>query len=336
MGRECASVCRSLLACARANFKERGISWDLAVERSEPYLPYAESHDPVYVDYLRGYARGAGQRFEDLFVLLCQDERGLCTDVAVNMDGTADGSVLSAHTEDWKPEDEGHAVLIHGEPDKGPSFLIMTLGGLEFVGGLNTSGISFTGNSMSQNDTRVGIPKMFLANRIARARTLGEATSAALALDRGSSYNSNICHSSGEMYSVEASATDSVLIYPDNGCLVHTNHYLHPRMAKYEGLFFEGDSGAYMPLGSSSIVRYNRALRLTREQLGEVTRETLVSIMSDHVNFPDSICRHPQKGAPRLDQYKTIYATIADVTNLDLWVCIGEPCKGRFEKHSLG
>jgi len=335
VGRECASFSKSMLTSARANLKAEGISWELAIERSALYLPYAEDFDPKFLEYIKGYARGSKHRFEDLFVLLCQEERGLCTDVAVNSEATADGSVLSAHSEDWRPEDEKHAVLLHGEPRNQPSFLLMTLGGLELVGGINSSGISFTGNSLSQNDIRIGIPKMYLSNRIARARTLSEAISAALATERGSSYNNNICHSSGEMYSVEASATDSALIYPKAGCLVHTNHYLHPKMAKYEALFTDGSSGTYMPFGSSSVVRYNRALRLVRGKHGQVTRETLASILSDHVDFPDSICRHPQRGAARLDQYKTIYATIADLTNLELWVCMGEPCKGQFERHCL-
>jgi len=335
VGRECASVSRSMLASARANFEERGISWDMAIENSTLYLPYAEDFDSKYIDYLRGYARGAKQRFEDLFVLICQDEKGLCTDVAVNMDATADGSVLSAHTEDWRTEDERHAVLLHGRPDDGPAFLLMTLGGLELVGGINSRGISFTGNSLSQNDTRIGIPKMVLSARIASAKTLSEAISAALAPERASSYNNNICHSSGEMYSVEASATDSSLIYPEAGCLVHTNHYLSPKMAKYEALFTDGNSGTFMPSGSSSLTRYNRARRLLNRSLGRVTMETLRSVLSDHVDFPNSICCHPQSEAGHLEQYKTIYATIADLTKLELWVCLGEPCKGKLERHSL-
>lgn len=336
IGRECAPISKSMLSAARAGLKERGISWGMAIEQSALRLPYAEEFDPEYVKFIRGYARGAQQRFEDMFVLLCQDEKGMCTDIAVNMDATADGSVMSAHTEDWKPEDEKHVVLVRGEPDGETSFLLMTLGGLEFIGGMNSAGISFTGNSLSQNDARVGIPKIFLADRIAGSETIGEAVSAALAIDRGSSYNSNICHSSGEMYSVEGSATDAALIYPKSGCLVHTNHYIHPKMAKYEGLFSEGGSGTYFPMGSSSLIRYNRALRLVKDKLGQVTRQTLISILSDHVDFPHSICRHADKSASRFDQSKTIYAMIADVTNLDLWVCLGEPCKGRFERHSLG
>jgi len=312
----------------------RGISWKAAVARSREYLPYAEEFDPKYIELINGYSKGSGLRFEDLFALLCQDEKGLCTDVAVNEQATCDGSVLSAHTEDWRPADQKHLVLLRCEPRGEPSFLIMTLGGLELVTGLNSAGISCSGNSLEQNDTRVGIPKMFVAHKIMASKRIGEAISASTPPERGSSYNNNICHASGEMFSIEASATDFSVLYPEDGYLVHTNHYLNPRMTTYEGLF-SGSERWSLETGSSSVVRYHRALRLVRKEIGNITFQYLAGIMSDHVNHPASICQHAQTRLSPHEQVKTIYATIADLKLLEMNICIGNPCTGKFLRYSL-
>lgn len=323
-----------MIGNARSNQLSKGISWKAAVARSREYLPYAEEFDPKYTEFISGYSKGSRLRFEDLFALLCQDENGLCTDMAVNQQATCDGSVLSAHTEDWRPANQKHLVLLRCEPGREPAYMIMTLGGLEFVTGLNSAGICCSGNSLEQNDTRVGIPKTFVARRIMASRRIGEAMSVSTPPERGSSYNNNICHASGEMYSIEASATDFSVLYAEDGHLVHTNHYLDPRMARYEKLF-SGPGGWSLEIGSSSVVRYHRALRLVRKAIGDITLQHLAGITSDHVNKPASICRHAEAGPPPHQQFKTIYATIADLKLLEMNICIGNPCTGRFLKYSL-
>jgi len=334
LGRQCKRIAASMLSQAKSDRTREGIPWSQAVKTGQDYLLFAEEFDPKYIELLRGYSKGSGQRFEEIFAMLCGGERGMCTDVMVNGRTTSDGSVFSAHTEDWGAADEKHVVLVHGTPKGDPSFLTVSLGGFELVSGLNAAGISFSGNSLYQNDMRVGIPKMFLARRIATARTIGEAIEASVAEDRASSYNTNICHPSGEMYCVEASATDYSLLYSHGGFLVHTNHYLDPRMSKYE-MLFRGSGGTHLGDGSSSLVRYHRALRLVKRGLGDIDVEYLTAILSDHVNRPRSICNHSDPGYPLDEQYKTIYATIVDLTRLEMNVCWGSPCEGGFEKYSL-
>ena len=334
LGRRCSKIAGSMVRAAESAMNRKGVSWDEAVASAQDYLPYAQEYDPIYLDFMQGYARGSGVSFKELFTLLCQEEKGLCTDVAVNSDATSDCSVFSAHTEDWKPADEEHVVLVHGEPREGPSFLVVTLGGLELVTGLNSAGISFSGNSLEQNDMRIGVPKMFLSRRILAARRIEEAILAAAPPDRASSYNNNICHSSGEMYCIEGSATDFSLLYPRGGYLVHTNHYLDEKMKKFEALF-SGPGGASLERGSSSVVRYNRATTLVRRNLGRITVETLTNILSDHVNRPDSICSHEDFKIPPHTRYKTIYAVISDLTNLEMHVCLGNPCEGNWQTHRL-
>lgn len=319
---------------AKSRLSKKGISWDAAVKHANEYLPFAENYDPDYLDFMGGYARGSGLQFEDIIVLVCQGEKNMCTDIMVNSSATADRSVLAAHTEDWWQDNQKHVVLVSAKPTKGPSCLVVTLGGLELITGINSAGIAFSGNSLYQNDARIGVPKMFVSRRILASKRIEDALSAALPSERASSYNNNICHASGEMYCVEGSATDSSLLYPEDGYLVHTNHYLDPRMRKYEALF-SGESGTCIPTGSGTMIRYNRARTLVKRQIGRLTIQVLADILSDHVNRPDSICCHPNSGYPPHERDKTLYAVVSDVINLEMHACLGNPCEGKWTRFKV-
>jgi len=335
LGECCKDLAESMMEDMRIRVKAAGLTLDRAVSNARKHLPFAEEFDPEYVEWVRGYAEGSGFKFEDLFLYFCQESAGsLCTDIAVNNEVTSDGSVLSAHTEDWYPIDEKHVVLVRGKPKGEPAFLAMTLGGLQIDCGLNSAGISVTQNSLVQSDVRIGVPKEFVARKILASKIIGDAIRAAIPEKRGSSYNNNLCDSSGEIYSLEGSATDFCALYAHEGYLVHTNHYLSQRMAKYEAAFQKANEKS-PGAGADSIIRYNRALKLLKKELGKVTVDSLAKIFSDHVNHPNSICRHINESDPPLERYKTIFSIIIDVTNLKASICHGNPCVGEYKEYKL-
>lgn len=334
VGSACKREVRDMLAEARDSLKRRRLVWEKARASAGKHLPFAEDYSKDQVEFVRGYAKGSGVPFEDLFLMFCLDEKGLCTDIMVNGDATADGGVYSAHTEDWTESSEGHLVMVKAKPKGKPSLMVMTLGGLEWIGGLNSAGLTITGNSLYQNDTRVGVPKLFVAPQVLASETPGMALSAATPGHRASSFNNNITHSSGEMYCVEGTATDFAVLYPDDGYLVHANHYLHPRLTKYETAF-GGEGARTIADASSTVVRYHRALRLVRSQLGEVTKESLMEIMRDHVSRPGSICRHVRKDEAPHERSKTTFAVVLDPVNQKMHLCLGNPCEGEFKEYSL-
>ncbi|UCE80417.1 MAG: hypothetical protein JSV94_04435 [Methanobacteriota archaeon] len=241
MGAELGAACKRkvelMLSDAKATFSRESRDWDKALRGVRKYVPFVEEYDSDQLSFIKSYSEGAGLSFEEVFVLFCLEEKGLCTDVMTNGDATEDGCVYAAHTEDWTVESQEYLVLVRAKPDNCPSILMMTHAGLEWITGLNSAGISISGNSLYQNDTRVGVPKLMVAPKVLASETIGEALAAATPPHRASSYCNNICHSSGEMYCVEGSATDFALLYPEDGYLVHTNHYIHPAMFKHGSLF---------------------------------------------------------------------------------------------------
>ena len=308
-----------------------GYTWQKAVERAKLYLPYAEEFYPSFVEEIKGYSEGAKLPFEDTFTMCCHEllsSQGFkgCTDIAVNGDVTSDGRVLVAHNEDWSNDCLETVVLLHGKPNGKPEFFTTSYAGLLPSCGMNSAGISLTGNALDPNDVRIGIPKIFAARKVLEAKRIGEAMNSAMPAERASSYNNIVSDKNGEIYSLEGSATDCAWLYALDGYLVHTNHYVAPKMEK-----FEADTSSI----TCSIFRYNRALRLIEDQLGEVTVDSLKSILSDHVNKPGSICRHADPGRHPLDVSETIFSIVYDLTNLEVHVLKGKPCSSSYVKLSL-
>ena len=337
MGRQAGSRCARLgkayrSAVAEGILHSTGMSWDKAVARAKLFLPHAESFYPDFIDEIKGYSAGAGIPFEDAFTLCCHEllsPTGFkgCTDVAANGDVTLEGDVLIGHNEDWSSDQLETVVLLHAKPSKKPEFVTTAYAGLLPSSGMNAAGISLTGNALSPNDVRIGIPKVFPVRKVLECRRIGEALEAAMPEGRASSYN-NICSdSNGEIYSLEGSATDFAVIYAHDGYLVHTNHYTADKMRR-----FEQD-----PTGMScSTFRYHRATRLVQEQLGKVTVDSIASIFKDHVNKPGSICRHADPKDHRLDVSETIFSVVFDLTRLRAHVCKGHPCEGCYDTFQLG
>jgi isopenicillin-N N-acyltransferase like protein len=304
---------------------EKGATVDGAKRYGRKILPRIEAWYPDFLEEMRGYAKGSGVPFD---VLMAQwsghsPAAGLkgCTDVAVGPGQTSDGSVLAAHNEDYTPDYDGIVVPVRVAVEGKPAFFAMSYQGLFPTIGFNEAGISLTGNAVSPNDVRVGIPKMFAPRRVLESRTLKEALESAMPAGRASSFNNIVCSKEGELYSLEGSATDFEALYGDGGWLVHTNHYVGAKMVKYE-------SDPQQKF--CSILRYHRARKLLEGALGRVTPETIMKIQRDHLSRPDSICRHENPADSEADRVKTLFGSILNLTKAEAYVSGSTPCETEY------
>jgi isopenicillin-N N-acyltransferase-like protein len=245
--------------------------------------------------------------------------------VAVRNEHTADGHVLLAHNEDWTSMDRDTVCLVRAEPDDGPAFIGITYGPLLVNIGFNAEGIGVAINSVYPTDGRVGVPRILCSRAVLKARTIGQAIRACVPKLRAGGYNYLLADPNGELYSVETSAGTHSLVYGEEGWLAHTNHYLSPKMQELE------EAGTY----SSSNVRLNRARRLLKAQLGQVTVESLQTLLRDHVNYPDSICMHEDPDELPHDQEMTLASLVMDLTERVMWAAPGPPCQGEYGAYRL-
>ncbi|MBN1657633.1 MAG: hypothetical protein JXA93_04485 [Anaerolineae bacterium] len=324
--------CREKNVAAVARYREIipkaiNMTWEQAVREARKFLPYAEEAFPLYVEELRGVAEGAGLSFHEVWTLNCYE--GLtethqqvwgCTCMSVRDDQARDGHVLLAHNEDWSSVDSENVYLVRARPDDGPPFIGMTYGPLLVNIGLNADGIGVAINSVYPTDGRVGVPRVLCSRAVLNARTIGQAIRACVPKLRAGGYSYLLADAHGELYSIETSATTHDISYGDDGWLVHTNHYLAPKMQELE------EAGTY----SSSHVRLNRARRLLRAQLGDVTVEGLQMILRDHVNYPNSICVHEDPADPPHEREVTLASLVMDLTDRVIWAAPGPPCQAEY------
>lgn len=302
-----------------------GLTYRDLVRQGQVFLAYSRGVYPQYVEELEGIAEGADLPLEELFLGMCEElweptfwRRG-CTDFAARGRATVDGSTLLAHTNDEAPEREEGLVILRVQAGDEPEFLGVSLGGLGFSAGFNAAGIALTGNEVLARDVRPGVPRLLIVRAILAARRLGEAMDVCLLPQRASNYNNIIADRWGEVYSVEGSATDYEALYIEDDILAHANHYLSPAMRHLEA--DRNDIGG-------SILRYHRAIRLLRENFGQLSPERFMALLADHANYPASICKHGIESV-------TVFSIIIDVTHLRAWIGRGRPCETTYTEHCL-
>ncbi len=279
------------------------------------YRAVTVEHLPWIVEELDGAAEGAN--LDPLAVFAASIEELApaeaptgCSDLVVTGARTADGHLLVAHTNDLYAEDEDDIVAIEWRVPDEPC--VFTLGSGPWISvGWNDAGLSVTGNEVSPNDERVGIPRLLQVRDVLTRRTLGEAVDASLHPARSSAYNWVLAHADGGAANVEASATRAGIDEPGtHGFLAHTNHYDRADMRQFEC------AGDY----ESSRARLERARELGAGD--GFTVERLRAVLADHENGENAICRHGDE--PKA--VKTVFWCVADVTTGEITYGRGNPC----------
>ena len=323
IGQACQTRIRSTLARLRDELPA-DVTWEKMLQQSMRFLEFSRQVYPQYVDELEGIAEGADVPFDEVFLSMCEELweaaawRG-CTDMAARGCASKDGSTLIAHTNDLLPHAEEHLVLLKVQAGDEPEFLGISSGGIAISAGFNAAGISLTGNQLDNNDIRPGVPRLLVVRAILTSRNLSEAMDHCLLPKRASSYNNVLADLSGEVYCMEGSATDCEPIYIDEDILAHTNHYLSPAMRH-----FESDRNSI----SNSVLRYNRAMRLLRENYGQLTPQLFQKMLSDHAGYPTSICKHGTETV-------TVFSIIIQLEGLRAWIGLGRACETKFKEFKL-
>lgn len=251
------------------------------------------------------------------------EPRGRCSDIVAGPAATADGHLLVGHNNDLRPETEAGVTAIERRIDGEPAIFTLGVGPWPSAG-WSDAGISFTGNELSPNDERVGIPRLVQFRAMLGQPSLDAAQAAALHPDRASSYNNLLADRNGRVVNVEGSATDEELTgLDDDDLLAHTNHYACDRM-----LPFEGDPDYAV----GSAVRLARARELLHEHAGGITVSMMRAMLADHDSSP-ALCRHARPGDA--DTSKTVFWCVADVTDMVVRYGRGNPCDSTEQSYAF-
>ncbi|MGZ4358418.1 MAG: C45 family autoproteolytic acyltransferase/hydrolase [Gaiellaceae bacterium] len=308
------------LGAALAEQIRRDLASSEQAQLARGYREATIEHLPWVVEELDAAAEAAGVDPLRLFAAGIEELRadaaavGRCTDLVAR---SADGHMLVAHNNDEDPGTRDDVVAIEwridGEP---PAFSIGS--GPWLSVGWNEAGLSVTGNELTPNDERVGIPRLMQMRASLACETLQEAVECVLHPARASSYNW-VFATPEQALNVEGSATASIIRQLEpGGTLVHTNHYLEPEMARFE---------TDLEYAQHSSARCDSARRLAAGP-GPLTLERLRVILSDHEGAPDSLCRHAGKA-------ETVFWCVADVTAGTITYGLGNPCDSEAQEYAF-
>lgn len=327
VGAQIGAACADLLRRA-ADFSVsdipsgRSLAEQLAL--ADRYREVTAGAYPWYIEELEGAAEAAG--VDPLALFACATEeiwydpraralKGRCSDLVAVPPATAGDRILVAHNNDMSRTYQDQLVAIEWQVEGDPT--VLTIGnGIWISVGWNSAGLSLTGNELSPNDEKIGVPREINVRAMLRRPTMDMMVGEALRHDRASSYNDVLVSRTGEVVNVEGSATAAELAGPDErGTLVHTNHYVCESMLTYEG------DPVY---AVRSATRYRRAQELLAAQPpGTITAEKLRGMLSDHENAPDALCRHPELWG---GDTATAFWCVADMTDVRIAYGRGNPC----------
>jgi isopenicillin-N N-acyltransferase-like protein len=326
VGRAARDQIQAGAASTRAEFAHD----ERVAERIGAYVSATERGAPEVLDELRGMAEGSGVPFAELFVMNAAAELNQeagrfeeCTVAGITQAGTTDGTVLLAHNEDAAAGWGDLTYLIRAEPDDAPRFVAFTYAGLLLHQGVNTAGLASVGNALYARDARQGIPKLLLYRRAIAQRTIEDAIRVVTDPHRAFGNNHLFANAEGDLYDIEVSGCRWALLHAGNRFLVHANHFVSPELT---------DLDRHEDLLNSRLRQY-RVERLIDAAWGAITPDVLRSVLSDHANYPRSVCKHH---SPESDlDYGTIGSVVIDVTHRTLWACAGTPCRGAWREVKL-
>jgi len=247
-----------------------------------------------------------------------------CTAVAI----VSRGRHVVAHNMDWYVVDAPKNVLFDLTVPDGTR--ILTIAGAPYLPmlAMNSHGIGNVSNSLHSNDNRVGVPNAFVRRWSIEASTLEEARTRGLLGARARGTNHFFGDTAGRLWDVETSATAAAFMDRSNdGFMAHTNHYVAPEMAAYEGAGHR-----------ESRTRLATAERMAAEGVArdDDPVELAARVLRCHEpSAEECICGHPDERDTLADQGMTVGSLICDLDERRLYACAGPPCENPYRVFEL-
>lgn len=310
----------------------KGISWEDARKIAEGYLSLTRDFEPDYAEEIRGIAEGANvdlldiaalnARTEIMYSKAAKEDVKECTTLSLVPPATKDGRVIAAQNWDFSGLLKDSVVIVHVRQENKPNFVMVAEAGMIGGIGMNDRGIAVLLNALSATVPCQGIPLR------ARMRAMLEAETLSDAYVRGSHAPVSVAnliatHKDGVAIGFEMDSQTVEPMIPEDGVLLHTNHYIGPKM------YFAHDVNHM----GSSYIRLQRIRTLVKECHGKITVDDVMRMLRDHAGYPQSICDHENMKDPLVKRDATNFGIIMDLTDNCIYLAHGNPCENTFEKH---
>lgn len=336
-----ARIASSIAYYAEAFATASGLSWPDAVARARAWRPVVAAAAPDLLAEMDGIAAGAAVSADDILALNARGEivrshdssfttlvADGCTSFALMPDATGDGHVYCGQNWDWRVGTKETTVLVRIVQPPKPTVVMQVEAGQIGRHGANSAGIALNANGLDGYfKTGPGLIQPVLRRMILDSPTLKQALGVPYAVRQHIATNLLFTHRDGFALDMETTPHGHRWGYPDDGVLVHANHYQYgipPALAQSYHLS-SPDS-----LYREPIVRRGMAeVRAAADSVG--VRKQVKATMSDHFGLPGAVCEHPDPDRPAVRRSMTMVSSLVDLTTGEYRVVSGNPCSGEYE-----
>lgn len=284
------------------------------------FLGVIADFEPAYVEEMKGIADGAEVKLSEIVMINARTEvvakarmehasraavpadEG-CTGAVILPEASADGTLVHGQNWDWRAECVDTAIVLRVERDDGPDFLTFVEAGGLARSGLNAAGISITANYLESDldHRQVGVPLVCLRRKVLEQEHVSAAFRAVAMAPKACSNNMMIASAEGFALDFECAPNEAFLVYPDDGMIVHANHFTSPiALAKLV------DRG--VTRFPDTLYRDWRVRKLLKET-AKPGMDDLKRALADDFAAPFSVCRPPAP-TPDGDTMATVAAIV--------------------------
>jgi isopenicillin-N N-acyltransferase-like protein len=318
-----------------------GLEWTEILARTSVWTELLQAYCPDLLDEVQGIADGSGRRFEEILALNGRGElsHGIpaeerkqeegCSSFAIMPGANSLGRVWAGQNWDWRDELIDTVVMLRIEQPGKPTVICQVEAGQIGRHGVNSAGIALNANGLGGRFGKgLGVPSTYQRRRILESWDMHDALRVAFSADQTFCSNLLLTHREGFAIDLETTPGRHGWMYPDDGLLVHGNHFQSFVPPQIEN--------TYKPFSVDSLYRVPRiedGLKLCRTEgiSAAETREIVRTTMSDHFGFPNSVCEHADTRRDPLDRSSTIVSSLADLTTGEYYATAGLPCGNDYE-----
>lgn len=313
------------------------LDWHGCLQKGKNFIPFIEEYDPEIMEEIIAIAEGSGRTIEEIVALNARTElvfeqwfiaqgakvKGLegCTTLAATPEATLSKHMFMAQNWDLYPATQNINVILKIKQKGKPNIVQVVEAGIVAKMGFNSAGIGLCTSGSHSDKWGFGVPFQVILREILNARSMRDAISAILRAERASSAFYLIGCRDGEVINIEAAPNDYNYIFPDNGTIAHSNHFLigNPNIKDFRP-----------SCDPSTLFRQYRAKKILNKERGNITVDSIKETLTDHFDKPYSVCKHVDKLVAEEYQSQTNLSLIMNLTKKTMDIAKGPPCEHKY------
>lgn len=213
-----------------------------------------------------------------------------CTGAVILPERSHHGKLIHGQNWDWRAECAESSVVVKIKREQGPDVLTFVEAGGLGRSGMNSAGIAITANYLrcERDYLQRGVPLSLIRRKALEQQHMALAMKVVATTPKSCSNNMILSTKEGFAIDFECAPDESFTLYPQNGLLVHANHWDSPAArgkVREEGIEASPDS-LYRGWRVSELLK-------DKAKLGE---EEMKNAFFDDFGTPYSVCRPPRPG----------------------------------------